>query len=56
MSTVEATGLGFFAPTPHAARPPPARFTHQILLVEEDRAIREAGAAMLVRAGYSRTP
>jgi CheY-like chemotaxis protein len=59
-NAAEAAGLGFFAPTPHAARPPPAealsrgpaRPAHRILLVEDDNAVRQASAMFLVRAGY----
>ena len=59
-NAAEAAGLDFFAPTPHAARPPPveassrgpARPAHQILLVEDDSAVRQASAMLLVRAGY----
>jgi len=59
-NAAEAAGLDFFAPTPHAARPPPAeasrrgpaRPAHRILLVEDDSAVRQASAMFLVRAGY----
>jgi CheY-like chemotaxis protein len=59
-SAAEAAGFGFFAPTPHAAQPPPAsalsrvpaRPVHQILLVEDDSAVRQVSAMVLVRAGY----
>jgi CheY-like chemotaxis protein len=59
-NAAEAAGLAFFAPTPHAARLPPAeassrgpaRPAHRILLVEDDSAVRQASAMLLVRAGY----
>jgi CheY-like chemotaxis protein len=59
-NAAEAAGLDFFAPTPHAAKPPPAeassrgpaRPAHRILLVEDDSAVRQASAMFLVRAGY----
>ena len=59
-NAAEAAGLDFFAPTPHAARSPPAeassrgpaRPAHRILLVEDDSAVRQASAMFLVRAGY----
>jgi len=35
----EAAGVDFFAPTPPAARPTPARFSHHILLVEDERTV-----------------
>jgi CheY-like chemotaxis protein len=60
MAAAAAAGLGFFAPTPHATSSPltealglaPSRPAHQILLVEDDRAIRQLSTSILVRAGY----
>ena len=62
-SAAEAAGLGFFAPTPHAARPPlaaaaspaPARFTYHILLVEDESAILQFNTTVLIRGGYQVT-
>ena len=62
-SAAEATGLGFFAPTPPAARPPlataaspaPARFAHHILLVEDESTVLQFSTTVLVRGGYQVT-
>ena len=63
MSATEGTGLRFFAPTPHAARPPlattaspaPARFAHHILLVEDESTVLQFSTTVLVRGGYQVT-
>jgi CheY-like chemotaxis protein len=54
-----AAGLGFFAPTPHAAPPPLAAAVGPepsgpaaILLLEDDSAMRQLSTGVLVRAGY----
>jgi CheY-like chemotaxis protein len=62
-SAAAATGLDFFAPTPHAATPPPAaaaspapaRFAHRILLVEDESAILEFNTLVLMGGGYQVT-
>jgi CheY-like chemotaxis protein len=62
-SAAEATGLGFFAPTPHAATPPvieappdlgrlPARFAHRILLIEDESAMLQFNTLVLIGGGY----
>jgi two-component system response regulator GlrR len=63
MSATEGTGLRFFAPTPHAARPPlaaaaspaPAPLAHRILLVEDDSTVLQFSTLVLVRGGYQVT-
>jgi DNA-binding NtrC family response regulator len=52
----EAAGVDFFAPTPPAARPTPARFSHHILLVEDERTVLQFSTTVLVRGGYQVTP
>lgn len=50
-NAAEAAGLSFFAPAPPAAPLMPARLAPRVLLVEDDRVIRQVSALVLDRAG-----